>query len=111
MVMLSVNVGILLGYIMGTHLSYFTIPWIVLVLPIAYFVSVLLFIKESPMHLIRSGKYSEAERSFRYYKNIKGTDNINDQHRAMEEFDNMKAVLTKGDQLKDSITFKDFCKK
>ncbi|KAH8321732.1 hypothetical protein KR074_010983 [Drosophila pseudoananassae] len=109
MVMLSVNVGILLGYIMGTHLSYFTIPWIVLVLPIAYFVSVLLFIKESPMHLIRAGKYTEAERSFRYYKNIKDTDNINDQHLAMEEFDNMKVVLTKGDQLKDSISLKDFC--
>ncbi|XP_041566229.1 facilitated trehalose transporter Tret1 [Drosophila elegans] len=109
MVMLSVNVGILVGYIMGTHMAYYSIPWIVLILPLCYFISVLLFIKESPMHLIRIGKYSAAERSFRYYKNIKDSDNIHDQNRAMEEFEHMKISLTKGDPLKDAITFKDFC--
>ncbi|KAH8267474.1 hypothetical protein KR018_007198 [Drosophila ironensis] len=108
MVMLSVNVGVLVGYIMGTHLAYYTIPWIVLVLPAFYFISVLLFIKESPMHLIRNGQFSAAERSFRYYKNIKDSDNIVDQTRAMEEFEHMKIALTKGDKLKDSITVKDF---
>ncbi|KAH8412742.1 hypothetical protein KR009_005258 [Drosophila setifemur] len=111
MVMLSVNVGVLVGYVMGTHMSYYTIPWIVLMFPAIYLVTVLLFIKESPMHLIRMGKYSAAERSFRYYKNIKDTDNINDQTQAMEEFDHMKIAMTKGDQLKDAVTLKDFCTK
>jgi len=36
MVMLSVNVGVLVGYIMGTHMSYYSIPWIVLILPRLY---------------------------------------------------------------------------
>jgi len=108
--MLSVNVGILVGYIIGTHLPYYSIPLMVLILPLWYLISVLLFIKESPMHLIRIGKYSAAERSFRYYKNIKDSDNIHDQNRAMEEFEIMKIALTKGDALQDAVTFKDFCK-
>lgn len=110
MVMLSVNVGILVGYIMGTHLAYYSIPWIVLLLPLCYLISVLLFIQESPMHLIRVGKYAAAEKSFRYYKNIKDSDNINDQNRAMEEFEDMKVALKKGNGLNEAITLKDFCK-
>jgi len=62
------------------------------------------------MHLIKIGKYSAAERSFRYYKNIKDSDNIHDQNKAMEEFEIMKIALTKGDPLQDAITLKDFCK-
>ncbi|XP_022232404.2 facilitated trehalose transporter Tret1 [Drosophila obscura] len=108
MVMLSVNVGVLVGYIVGTHLPYYDIPWMVLALPLCYFISVLLFIRESPMHLIRMGKFAAAERSFRYYKNIKQRDNINEQQRALEEFEQMKLALTKGDDQQDAVTLKDF---
>lgn len=62
------------------------------------------------MHLIRVGKYAAAEKSFRYYKNIKDSDNINDQNRAMEEFEDMKVALKKGNGLNEAITLKDFCK-
>jgi len=110
MVMLSVNTGILIGYILGTHVSYYVVPFIVLILPLSYFVFVLLFIRDSPMHLISKGKFSAAEKSFRYYKNIKDSDSVSDQAIAMAEFKNMKVALTKEDNLLDKVTLKDFGK-
>ncbi|EDW11065.2 uncharacterized protein Dmoj_GI16752 [Drosophila mojavensis] len=104
MVFLSVNVGVLLGYILGTHLAYHIIPFVVLILPISYFISNLFFIRESPMHLIRKGKYSEAEQSFRYYKNIREDTQNNEMH----EFDAMKEALTQSDKNLDRVTIKDF---
>ncbi|XP_023170728.2 uncharacterized protein LOC111599335 [Drosophila hydei] len=104
MVMVSVNVGVLLGYILGTHLAYHIIPFVVLILPVSYFISNLFFIRESPMHLIRKGKYSEAEQSFRYYKNIKEENQISE----MPEFEAMKETLTQSDKNSDKLTVKDF---
>ncbi|KAH8403094.1 hypothetical protein KR222_004966 [Zaprionus bogoriensis] len=108
MVMLSVNSGILIGYILGTHLSYYVVPFIVLILPVSYFVSVLLFVQDSPMHLIRKGKFTAAERSFRYYRNIKDSDSLSDQAVAMAEFKNIKMTLTDGNDKVEKITIKDF---
>ncbi|XP_030240169.1 sugar transporter ERD6-like 6 isoform X2 [Drosophila navojoa] len=104
MVMLSVNVGVLLGYILTTHLAYHIIPFVVLLLPISYFISNLFFIRESPMHLIRKGKYSEAEQSFRYYKNIREDSQMSE----MYEFEAMKEALTQSDKNLDRVTIKDF---
>ncbi|XP_064541794.1 facilitated trehalose transporter Tret1-like [Drosophila montana] len=104
MLMLSVNVGILLGYILGTHLAYHIVPFAVLILPISYFISMLFILRDSPMHLIRKSKYKEAEQSFRYYKNIKD----NNQPGALTEFEEMKQTLTQSDKNSDEVTLKDF---
>ncbi|KAH8263048.1 hypothetical protein KR044_003680 [Drosophila immigrans] len=108
MVMLSVNTGILIGYILGTHVSYYVVPFIVLILPLSYFILVLCFIRDSPMHLIAKGKFAAAEESFRYYKNIKDSDSLSDQATALAEFKDMKMALTKEDNLLDKVTIKDF---
>lgn len=110
MVMLSVNIGILLGYILGTHLAYHIIPFVVLIGPLSYFILVLLFIRDSPMHLIRKGKLEAAKKSFMYYKNIKISDSSIEQTRAANEFDNMRLTLTKDDNMPDTLCLKDFCK-
>lgn len=110
MVMLSVNGGILIGYILGTYLSYFVVLFMALVLPFSYFMLVFMFVYDSPMHLISKGKFEAAEKSFRYYKNVKDSDNLSDQANAMAEFKNMKMSLTKDDDNPDKITIKDFCK-
>lgn len=104
--MLSVNVGVLLGYILSTHLAYHIIPFVVLLLPIGYFITNLFFIRESPMHLIRKGRYSEAEKSFRYYKNIREDSQMSEMH----EFEAMKETLTQSYKNLDRVTVKDFCK-
>lgn len=106
MVMLSVNSGILIGYILGTFLSYYVVPFMVLILPFSYFMLVFLFVYDSPMHLISKGKFAAAERSFRYYKNVKDSD----QTIAMAEFKNIKMTLTDDNDKPDKITINDFCK-
>ncbi|XP_064541819.1 facilitated trehalose transporter Tret1-like [Drosophila montana] len=108
MVMLSVNIGILLGYILGTHLAYHIIPFVVLIGPLSYFILVLLFIRDSPMHLIRKGKLEAAKKSFMYYKNIKTSDSSIEQTRAANEFDNMRLTLTKDDNMPDTLSLNDF---
>lgn len=110
MVMLSVNSGILIGYILGTFLSYYVVPFMALILPFSYFMLVFLFVYDSPMHLISKGKFEAAERSFRYYKNVKDSDSLNDQTIAMAEFKNIKMTLTDDNDKPDKITIKDFCK-
>lgn len=69
--MLFVNIGILLGNIAGTHIPYSIISFIVVVCLLVYFACALFFVPESPMYLIRRGRFKAAEKSFRYYKNIK----------------------------------------
>lgn len=104
--MLSVNIGVLLGYIMGSHIPFSITPFLVLIFPLSYFIFTLCFIRESPVHLIRKGKLQEAEKSFRYYKNIKDTDRA----AVISEFEDMKKKLTEDDKLVHSVTIKDFCR-
>ncbi|KAH8263049.1 hypothetical protein KR044_003686 [Drosophila immigrans] len=103
-VMLSVNIGVLVGNIMGTHLPFGITPFIVLLFPISYFIFTLIFIPESPVHLIRKGHLKAAEKSFRYYKNIKDYNRV----AAMEEFEDMRQKLTEDDKLSSNLTIKDF---
>ncbi|EDW03499.1 facilitated trehalose transporter Tret1 [Drosophila grimshawi] len=107
MVMLSINIGILIGYILGTRLAYHLVPLIVVVCPICYFILVLLFIRDSPTHLIRKGKIMAAEQSFRYYKNIKGERDYLIKL-AMVEFNYIKASLTNEDNVPHEVVLKDF---
>lgn len=104
--MLFVNIGILLGNIAGTHIPYSIIPFIVVVCPLVYFACALFFVPESPMYLIRRGRFKAAEKSFRYYKNIKESEKSH----AMLEFEQMKQTLTEESKGLDKITLADFCK-
>ncbi|XP_017858724.1 PREDICTED: facilitated trehalose transporter Tret1-like [Drosophila arizonae] len=108
MVMLSVNIGILLGYILGTHLAYYSVPFVVLLCPLSYFALILLFIRDSPMQLIREQRFAAAEKSFRYYKNIKDSDSLDKQSLATLEFENIKMKLTNEDDMPDKVSLKDF---
>lgn len=68
MVMLSVNLGILVGYILSTYLAYHIVPFLAIILPIAYFVANL-FLPETAPYLLRRNRLIAAEASFKYYKN------------------------------------------
>lgn len=70
MVMLSVNLGILVGYILSTYLAYHIVPFLAIILPIAYFVANL-FLPETAPYLLRRSRLIAAEASFKYYKNRK----------------------------------------
>ncbi|KAM8716074.1 hypothetical protein ACLKA7_003026 [Drosophila subpalustris] len=106
MVMLSVNIGVMVGYIISTNVGYFTVPFCVIPLPICYFIGNL-FLPETPFYLITKGKFTAAEKSFRFYKNIKENDNS-----SMLEFEEIKMKMCKEQALKvNSFNYKDFVSK
>ncbi|XP_032592270.1 facilitated trehalose transporter Tret1 [Drosophila grimshawi] len=107
MVMLSLNIGILFGCILGRYLDYQTIPLAVIVFPLSYFILTLFLIRNSPVRLIRKRKFKAAEKSFRYYKNI----NKNNQSGEMLEFTQMQHTFTADkhpDERLDKLRMKDF---
>ncbi|EDW85306.1 uncharacterized protein Dwil_GK18459 [Drosophila willistoni] len=73
MVMLSVNLGILAGFILSSHLSYQVVPLLAICLPVLYFLTALL-LPETPSYLLRHSRQKEAEKSLRFYKNPREND-------------------------------------
>ncbi|XP_030384783.1 facilitated trehalose transporter Tret1-like [Scaptodrosophila lebanonensis] len=105
-ILLSVNMGVLSGYIISIYAPYYIVPFCVLALPTCYFICNL-FLPETPHHLIQKGRYAAAERSFRFYKNIRASD-VN----GLNEFDDLRTKLTKEQSLEDkTLTYKDFVTK
>ncbi|XP_064541801.1 facilitated trehalose transporter Tret1-2 homolog [Drosophila montana] len=68
MVMLSVNLGVLVGYILSTYLAYHVVPFLAVILPIVYFLANLLLPETAP-YLLRHKQPHAAETSFKYYQN------------------------------------------
>lgn len=103
--MLSVNLGILVGYVASAHLDYHVVPLVVIFLPVVYFLANLL-LPESAPYLLKVNKFSAAEKSFRYYKHQRGTN-----PKSKESFEDLKlAVLSQDTNATSGITFKDFSK-
>ncbi|KRJ97188.1 facilitated trehalose transporter Tret1 isoform X1 [Drosophila yakuba] len=68
MVMLSVDLGILAGYILSTYLAYHVVPFLAIILPVAYFMANIMLPETAP-YLLRKSQLAAAENSFRYYRN------------------------------------------
>ncbi|XP_030383924.1 facilitated trehalose transporter Tret1-like [Scaptodrosophila lebanonensis] len=103
--MLSVNMGVLAGYIIATNVSYLSAPFCILALPTCYLLCNFLF-PETPHYLIRKGRHEAAEKSYRYYKNFGANDGS-----AAIEFEELKSKLTKEQHLSstaNSLNLKDF---
>ncbi|XP_033156479.1 facilitated trehalose transporter Tret1 [Drosophila mauritiana] len=105
-ILLSVNTGVLAGYIVSTRVDYFTSPPFIIALPVCYFICNFL-IPETPHHLVRKGKFEAAKRSFMFYKNIR-----KDDIKAEDEFEEMKYLLIKEQTEKaKSFDYRDFITK
>ncbi|KAH8267461.1 hypothetical protein KR018_005248 [Drosophila ironensis] len=68
MVMLSVDLGILAGYILSTYLAYHIVPFLAIILPVAYFAANFMLPETAP-YLLKHSKLVAAEHSFKYYRN------------------------------------------
>lgn len=68
MVMLSVDLGILAGYILSTYLAYHVVPLLAIILPVAYFIANIMLPETAP-YLLKKSQLAAAENSFRYYRN------------------------------------------
>ncbi|KAH8412741.1 hypothetical protein KR009_005257 [Drosophila setifemur] len=106
MILLSVNTGVLVGYIVSTSVGYFTSPPFIIALPVCYFICNFLF-PETPHHLIRKGRLEEAKKSFQFYKGIR-----RDDIKADSEFEDLKFHLNREQAEKErSFDYKDFITK
>lgn len=68
--MLSTNFGVLLGFIAGHYLSFFTVPKCALWFPAISFVT-LTFFPESPIYLLRRGRVNDAVNAMQIYRNCR----------------------------------------
>ncbi|KAH8368899.1 hypothetical protein KR200_001001, partial [Drosophila serrata] len=103
MILLTVNTGVLAGYIVSSHFNYFTTPPFIIAIPICYIIANFLF-PETPIHLIRKGKIQQAKESFQFYKNIR-----RDDIKAESEFEDLKLKVLKAEAEKaKSFDYRDF---
>uniref|UniRef100_A0A1B0F9Z3 Major facilitator superfamily (MFS) profile domain-containing protein n=1 Tax=Glossina morsitans morsitans TaxID=37546 RepID=A0A1B0F9Z3_GLOMM len=72
MAMLMLSFGILVGYIMSTYLDYYVNPFIIVIFPLLYLIAATQF-PETPQHLLRKHKISDARESFKFYRNVPKT--------------------------------------
>lgn len=69
---LSCNIGILIVFILGNFLPYKAVPLVLALLPIIFLIGVL-FLPETPQHLIKYKKYQAAEKSLKFFRNNRQT--------------------------------------
>lgn len=67
---LTCNIGVLLAFVLGYYFDYVTVAWIVSSLSIL-FVICFWFMPETPQHLVLRQRPEDAEKSLRYYRNIR----------------------------------------
>ncbi|KAM7361526.1 facilitated trehalose transporter Tret1-like [Cochliomyia hominivorax] len=82
MAMLLISFGILAGFILSSHLSYYINPCLYIMLPILYLLAATRF-PETPQYLIRKNKIVKAHEAFKYYKNL--TENNVEAHKDEKE--------------------------
>lgn len=104
MLMLSVNFGILLGFILSTHLDYHLVPFISICLPIIYLIGSCFF-PETPQHLLKKNQYQAAEKSFEFYKNC----SVKQKQQCSDSFDNLKLNIENVNR-RSNISYRDFGK-
>ncbi|XP_055848186.1 uncharacterized protein LOC129913473 [Episyrphus balteatus] len=104
----TLNVGMLIGNIVASHVPYLIIPCVIIVLPVLFLIIILQF-PETPQFLLRQNLNNAAEKSLKYYTNI--NDNNKDELQQFEiNFNEMKQ-LTSSSGNKEKLSLKDICTK
>uniref|UniRef100_A0A8D8B3U9 Facilitated trehalose transporter Tret1 n=1 Tax=Culex pipiens TaxID=7175 RepID=A0A8D8B3U9_CULPI len=106
---LHINFGLLAVYTAGNYLSYYTIPQIMICLPVAFaaFVSLL---PDTPYCLLRKGRLDDAEKSLMFYRNVAPEDLASGTPQGLafvEEFENWK-VFVRAEDDKEKLSLADF---
>ncbi|KAI9579803.1 hypothetical protein GQX74_000591 [Glossina fuscipes] len=94
MAMLMLSFGILAGYIMSTYLDYYVNPFIIVIFPLLYLIAVTQF-PETPQHLLRKHKISDARESFKFYRNMPKTIEANSLPELRTAFEELKDNILK----------------
>lgn len=102
--MFGIVSGMLLIFVLGAFMDFFTVPLVILVLPTIFLVSVL-FLPDTPTSLLLRNKCDEAFESMRFYR----TDSGKVASEAVKiEFENLKKALENKNE--EKLELKDFRK-
>lgn len=85
--------GVLIGFIAGDILSYEMGPWFCLSFPVLFFV-LYSFMPETPYYLAKTNRMEEAEKSLRFYRNIRPSASIKGDHLFEHELSKLKCSYT-----------------
>ncbi|XP_032569884.1 facilitated trehalose transporter Tret1 [Drosophila sechellia] len=97
---LTMNTGIMVGFVVSSHIAYHVIPCAVVGLPVLY-VFLATRYPEPPQQLIRWKREEEAEKSLRYYRRCDGPNVSKEEERAFQkQLDEMRLAIKQ--QNKDS---------
>ncbi|XP_067620069.1 uncharacterized protein [Eurosta solidaginis] len=103
---LTLNAGMLTGYIVSAHVPYHIIPMAVILLPMI-FLLIETYFPETPSYLLHRGHEEQAQESLKFYMNYKGSSKLE-----IEKFDvtftELKCAMKEQKVLKDAITWRDF---
>ncbi|XP_055597891.1 facilitated trehalose transporter Tret1-like [Uranotaenia lowii] len=111
LLIISMNSGVLICFILGNFLHYHTVPMVAVALP-ALFIGATCCLPETPYCLLKSSRTELAERSLMFYRGIRGHFQKTDQFR--QEFEQLKkAVNAESDKTdgQNRLDWKDFCTK
>lgn len=98
---LNHGIGVLIGYIAGTYLSYFATPMVSLVLPIAFAASISFF-PETPQYLLTHNKSIEARKALEFLRSGNPIETLND------EFQHLVETMKKRITMNNKFEMKDF---
>uniref|UniRef100_A0A1I8PFZ0 Major facilitator superfamily (MFS) profile domain-containing protein n=1 Tax=Stomoxys calcitrans TaxID=35570 RepID=A0A1I8PFZ0_STOCA len=107
---LTLNVGVLCGFILSSYVPYDAIPMVVLPLPCVYVLAALYY-PETPQYLIRRGCYSKAQKSFLFYKNVLDEGSASDKLEVQNQFDELKKSIMQQQNQNDNFTWRDIFNK
>lgn len=116
MLQLSFTSGIVLGYVAGSYLHYFTMPLVMLVVPVV-FMSVFIWLPSTPQYLLKCDRAAKAERSLRFYRNTKKTGGHGEvattaspsEKQLCDELDKFVAIAKENAEM-PPVRVADFCK-
>ncbi|XP_037034110.1 facilitated trehalose transporter Tret1-like [Bradysia coprophila] len=105
---LACNAGILLAFVVGHFFDYTIVAQILLILPIVYVLLVAPF-PETPSYLMSIDRTEDAEKAFKFYRNIKRKSQITDTFR--NEFNELKQKFSEKNEKSvaaSSLAWRDF---
>ncbi|XP_014100018.3 facilitated trehalose transporter Tret1 [Bactrocera oleae] len=103
---LSLNGGMLFGYILSSYVPYHIIPMAVILLPVLYLL-IAIYFPETPSYLLHCGKEEEAEKSLKFYLNYKALTKLETEQFNIK-YAELKSAVKQQRAQSDAVTLRDF---
>lgn len=109
MLVVFLNIGILVAYLVGAYIPYHIAPFVLIVFPILFFVGSV-FLPDTPRFLLLNGHRKAAEKSLRFYAGCTRRGIGNTEQRFADEMKKLEAFVSHQQSIADTkVHFSDFC--